>query len=103
MERLTIQDNPNDVASGDFVSGDVCAEPLDPFRESYNNCEATTGNPLLCRFLSSLDAKEEKGICPGADHTYHTFILQPGAYTKTLELLHKSDSEVWGYVLDELR
>ena len=98
MERLTIQDNPDGVASGD-----VCAKPLGPVCENYNNCEATMENPLLCSFLSSLNAKEEKGVCPGVDHTYHTFTFQPGAYTKTLELLHKSDSEVWGYVLDELR
>ena len=98
MERLTIQENANGVASGD-----ACTEPLDPFRESYNNCHATIGKPWLCSFLSSLNAKEEKGICLGADHTYHTFTLQPAAYTKTLESLRESDSEVWESVSHKLR
>lgn len=98
MERLTIQDHANSVAYRD-----ISTEPLDPFYENYNNCEATIGNPLLCNFLFALDAKEEKNVCPGGDHTYHTFTLQPGAYTKTLESLRESDSKVWEYVLDKLR
>ena len=98
MERLTSQDNSNGVAYGD-----VCTEPLAPFRESYNNCKATIGNPWLCGFLSSLNAKEEKDVCPGSNHTYHTFTLQPGAYTKTLESLRESDSKVWEYNFLKLR
>lgn len=91
MERLKIQDNSTGVGSRDVAPGGVCTEPLDLSGESYDNCEATIGDPGLCGFLSSLSAKEEKGVCPGGDHTYHTFTFPPGAYTKKLESLRESD------------
>lgn len=56
-------------------------------------------HPLISKFLTFLNAKE--AINPQSG--YYTFILQPGAYEKTLKSLCQSDSEVWGYIEDELR
>ena len=85
------------------ASRDVCAMSLSPSRAqgaqspSHSRYSSIT-DPLLCRFLSSLGAKEFASS-PG----YQTFIFQPGAYTKTLESLHESDFEVWSFVSDKLR
>jgi hypothetical protein len=68
-------------------------------RNSSNiDCETTTVDPLLSRFLLSLNAKEVVST-----RGYRIFALQPGAYAKALESLFESDHEVWGYVEDELR
>ena len=118
MARLTFQENPDGVASRDVCNSDNSVRNAihtsttsgkqsgqSPSHSSDNNlnsnsidCETTVIDALLRRFLISLNAKEvtgPRGCC--------TFILQPGAYAKTLESLHKSDSEVWGYISSKLR
>lgn len=110
MDRLTIQENPDGVASRDVRNEQ---RPCDvnntstTSREQSNDlhkisnsidCETKIVNPSLRRFLLSLNAKEVAG-----PRGCRTFALQPGAYAKTLESLRKSDSEVWGYISDKLR
>jgi hypothetical protein len=68
-------------------------------RNSSNiDCETTTVEALLSRFLLSLNAKEVVST-----RGYRTFVLQPGAYAKALKSLFESDREVWGYVEYKLR
>lgn len=102
MEPSTNQEN-----LGSVTSRDAWNKPLSPSREqsrqspshsSYSNLNGNIINSLLCRFLNSLNAKRVV-----SHQGYHIFTLQPGAYTKTLESLCQSDTEVWGYVLDKLR
>ncbi|KAF7502435.1 hypothetical protein GJ744_005818 [Endocarpon pusillum] len=62
------------------------------------DCETKVIDPLLYRFLSSLNAKRV-----ASPRGYQIYTLQPGAYTETLESLRESDTEVWGYVLGKLR
>lgn len=67
-------------------------------QKTYNRLDRKS-HPFISKFLSLLNAKE--AINPQSG--YYTFILQPGAYEKTLKSLRQSDSEVWGYIQDELR
>ena len=105
MERLTIQEKPDSVASPD-----ACTEPLSRSSEqssSDNNLDGVSNSsnwyldPLLRRFLAALNAREV--VSPQGYHTYRTFAFQPGAYTKTLESLREPDPEVWEYVEEGLR
>lgn len=69
-----------------------------PSHSSYKDYETATVDPLLDRFLLSLNAREIAGT-----RGCRTFVLQPEAYAKTSKSLLESDPEVWGYVSDKLR
>ena len=108
MEHLTIQEKPDSVASPGVCTKEQGAQSPSP--SSDNNLDrisnsgdlkTTDLDPLLCRFLAALNAREV--VSPRGYHTYRTFAFQPGAYTKTLESLRESDPEVWAFIEEELR
>ena len=121
MDRLKLQEKPDNVASRD-----VCNKQLSCHASNYGNsgrnaihtltmsgepsyndlnrnsnsidCETTVLDTLLRRFVLALNAKEVTG-----PRGCRTFALHPGVYAKTLESLRESDYEVWEYVSEELR
>ncbi len=106
-EFSAARQNLHGVAGSDFgvASRPLSRSPSGSYFTKHHKTEKThnrldrKSHPLISKFLDLLNAKE--AISPRS--SYYTFILQPGAYKKTLKSLPQRDSEILQYIEDELR